>query len=136
MIGSLVVIDSCVLIKQIRKPHPVRGATLDSLQGRICGPIVTELLAGARQPTQVVVADAMMAKHTLLPISLATWRSCGELQARLLSANKRVPDFDALIAVTAVEHGASVWTYDNHFNTIAVYLPGLVLFQEPPGIPP
>ena len=108
-----ILIDSDVLIEVSRgrdaavlkqwKELSVSDAVL------LCSPVtVAEIWHGAR-PKEHAVLDALFASLICVPIDLEIGRRAGEYLSRH-HASHHVELGDALIAATAVVHGAALWT--------------------------
>ncbi len=59
---------------------------------------------------------------TVLPVSPRVAERFGKEAARLERLGQRIPDFDLVIGVTALDHGLTLLAEDTHFDR----LPGLV----------
>lgn len=83
-----------------------------------CGPILSELLQGARgEHDRTAVLDA----HRALEYADATpavWVRAGDLAADLRSSGTTVPLSDLLIAAIAIEQRLEIITADRHFGLI------------------
>jgi predicted nucleic acid-binding protein len=95
-----------------------------------CGPVVAELIVGARPPDRA----ALIASLTGLPwadLDHHAWQSVGLLAAELRDLGQRVPLTDLEIAVAAHTAGATLWTADRHFERVAALLEGFELRLVP-----
>lgn len=100
------------------------GATLDRREVVVCGPVVAELVAGARahdRPTLV----ASLAGLPWAELDRQAWQSVGLLAAELRDRGEALPLTDLEIAVAAHLSGAALWTADRHFERLAPLLNGL-----------
>ena len=108
-----ILIDSDVLIEVSRgrdaavlKQWEELGASDAVL---LCSPVsVAEIWHGAR-PKEHAILDALFASLICVPIDLEIGRRAGEYLSRQ-HASHHVEPGDALIAATAVVHGAALWT--------------------------
>jgi predicted nucleic acid-binding protein len=113
---SGVLLDTCVLIDCLRN----RPAAVDFLR-RIEGPpsvsvvTVAELLAGARNESEELGIDSLLAPILIRSIDLATARLAGRF-SREYRHSHAVEMPDALIAAAAKVHGARLVTRNvRHF---------------------
>jgi predicted nucleic acid-binding protein len=99
---------------------------LDHREVLACGPVVAELVAGARPPDRAT----LIASLTGLPwadLDHQAWQSVGLLAAELRDLGQTLPLTDLEIAVAAHRAGAALWTADRHFERVAVLLEGFEL---------
>jgi predicted nucleic acid-binding protein len=99
---------------------------LDRREVLACGPVVAELVAGARPRVRAQV----IASLTGLPwadLDHNGWQSVGLLAAELRDLGQTLPLTDLEIAVAAHAAGATLWTADRHFERIAALLDGFEL---------
>lgn len=90
---------------------------------------VMEGAYGGRRPSPspVVLLD-FLARFETLPISPPVVDAFGRTRAHLRSQGRLIPDFDLVIAATALTHGLTLVTRNRrHFERVA----GLRLFAEP-----
>jgi predicted nucleic acid-binding protein len=103
---------------------------LDRREVLACGPVVAELVAGARPPDRT----ALIASLTGLPwadLDHNAWQSVGLLAAELRDLGQALPLTDLEIAVAAHTAGATLWTADRHFKRVAALLEGFELRLVP-----
>ena len=80
----------------------------------LCSPVtVAEIWHGAR-PKEHAILDALFASLICVPINLEIGRRAGEYLSRQ-HASRHVELGDALIAATAVVHGAALWTRNRRY---------------------
>ena len=102
------------------------GAALDRDQVLACGPVVAELVAGARPEDRQALLDAMGG----LPwadLGRESWGRVGLLAAELRGRGEALPLTDLEIAVAAHMAGATLWTSDRDFERLVPLLDGLEL---------
>ena len=127
-----VLADTSVWIEYLRRGKGSKSARLDDLlvagEVLVCGPVVTELLAGAKSPDR--------GRLWLLPTGLpwadlgpVQWQSVGETAARLRERGHTVALTDVEIAVAAVDSSARLWTRDSDFKRVRSVLPTLQFFD-------
>jgi predicted nucleic acid-binding protein len=103
---------------------------LDRREVLACGPVVAELVAGARAPDRA----ALVASLSGLPwadLDHNAWQSAGLLAAELRDRGQTLPLTDLEIAVAAHAAGATLWTADRHFERVAALLEGFELKLVP-----
>lgn len=127
-----VLADTSIWIDYFRRGKGSKAARLDELLTAgdvvVCGPVVAELLAGAK------VADRAKLWRLLTGLPWADlgrpqWQNVGETAARLRERGESVPLTDIEIAVAAVDTTAELWTRDADFTRIRLVLTGLQLFE-------
>jgi hypothetical protein len=119
--GSLVLVDTTIWVDALRQGEPDFFEPLkarDSLPATT-GLVVQEVLQGVRTPKQLARASSMLADVTYLRASRETHRRAAALYRNLRRRGITVPTIDIAIAQTALDHGASVWSLDPHFDAIA-----------------
>lgn len=89
-----------------------------------CGPVVAELLAGARGRGREELAEQMRAQPWV-ELSRSDWLTVGHTAARLREKGHTTPLLDVQIAVCAVTADAELWTRYGDFERIAQSLDGL-----------
>lgn len=94
----------------------------------LCGPVVAELLAGAKPPERARLWPLL----TGLPwaeLGPVQWQSVGETAARLRERGETVALTDIEIAVAAVDSSSRLWARDLDFRRVRTVLPALQLFD-------
>jgi predicted nucleic acid-binding protein len=102
------------------------SAMLERREVLACGPVVAELVAGAR-PSDRAPLLASLAGLPCAELDHPAWQSVGLLAAELRDLGQRLPLTDLEIAVAAHSSGAVLWTADHHFDRLAPLLDGLEL---------
>jgi len=94
----------------------------------VCGPVVAELLAGAKASDR----SRLWLLLTGLPwanLGQVQWQSVGETAARLRERGQSVALTDVQIAIAAVDSSSRLWTRDSDFERIRAVLPALEFFN-------
>lgn len=124
-------VDSDYLISALaNRAEPV--ATLARLQPAgvsITWATLAEVYEGAfgfpDPPAMLATFRAFLRPYPVLPADEPTMARFGELRSMLRRRGRMIPDFDIVLAATALEHNLTVVTFDvRHFNRI----PGLNLY--------
>jgi len=102
------------------------SAALERREVLACGPVVAELVAGAR-PRDRATLLASLAGLPWAELDHHAWQNVGLLAAELRDRGQAIPLTDLEIAVAAHSSGAALWTADHHFERLATLLDGLEL---------
>lgn len=97
----------------------------------ICGPVLAELVAGARPPDRATLISTLGA----LPwadLGRQEWHAVGLAAAELRTAGDALPLTDIEIAVAAHTSEAVLWTADRGFERLTQIIDGLQLRLEGP----
>jgi predicted nucleic acid-binding protein len=97
------------------------SGALDRREVLTCGPVVAELIAGARPSDR----QQLLASLGGLPwagLDRRAWQSVGLLAAELRDRGQIVPLTDLEIAVAAHAANATLWTTDHDFERLAPHL--------------
>jgi predicted nucleic acid-binding protein len=89
-----------------------------------CGPVVAELLAGARGHQRNKLAE-QMGTQPWVDLKRSDWLTVGHTAAKLQEQGQTTPLIDVQIAVCAVNAKAELWTLDRDFERIVEALDGL-----------
>lgn len=89
----------------------------------ICGAVHAEVLSGAKDRALYDRLALLFDGLTYFETGDAAWQKVGELRFLLARQGTQAHLVDLLIAVTAMEHGASLLTRDRDFARIAKVLP-------------
>ena len=100
--------------------------TLERREVLACGPVVAELVAGARPGDRSTLLESL-AGLPWAELDHQAWQSVGLLAAELRDRGQVIPLTDLEIAVAAHASGAALWTADHHFERLAPLLDGLEL---------
>jgi predicted nucleic acid-binding protein len=127
-----VLVDTSIWVEYLRRGKGSKAARLDDLlvagEVLVCGPVVAELLAGAKSADRVRLRLLL----TGLPwadLGPVQWQSVGEAAARLRERGETVALTDVEIAVAAIDSSARLWTRDSGFKRVRAVLPALQLFD-------
>ncbi len=129
----MILIDTSVLVMFLRSASPAIREVLASTDCAICGVTRAEILHGARTVQDAKELCAAMNSFIQLPVLQATWDHLGHHLASLRRRGLPMPFQDVLLAAVAIDHGAELWSYDAHFQSIQGVLPELKLFEGPMG---
>lgn len=92
----------------------------------INGIIWGEVIRGRSDPHVRDRYDRAFGLTRMLHLSTSGWQRVGRLAWELDQRGELIPLTDLIIAVTALEHGACVLTFDRHFKKV----PGLVAVSD------
>ena len=79
-----------------------------------CGPIVFELVTGARPAEMPDVREAL-SFSVLLDFPTACWERAGEVEKVLRARGVTVPRDDIFVAAAALHHDVPILAWDSHF---------------------
>lgn len=82
------------------------------------GPVLTELLAGARSELAREMILAGFGAITYVETDARTWRLAGGLRRRLQAANQGIGFADTVVAALAIQHRLALYTLDRDFERI------------------
>lgn len=82
------------------------------------GPVLTELLTGARNDRLRQRAFAVFGAIEYLEADDQTWRLAGDMRRGLVSANLSIGFADSIIAALAIQHGLALYALDRDFERI------------------
>jgi len=88
-----------------------------------CGPVMFEIKRGLRPSERKKILPLLNALMRL-SVDESIWDSAGDLDASLRNKGITIPPMDVLIAQICLRHKVSLFSLDNHFNSV----PGLRLF--------
>lgn len=127
-----VLADTSVWVEYLRRGKGSKSARLDDLlvagEVLVCGPVVAELLAGAKSADR----GRLWLLLTGLPwadLGPVQWQSVGEMAARLRERGETVGLTNIEIAIAALDASARVWTRDSDFKRVKAVLPALQFFD-------
>jgi predicted nucleic acid-binding protein len=128
MAGRLIVFDTSVFIAHLRTgKHKERFRTLTGLV-RNSSVVLAELLRGATKADEINFVVELAKNHPIFTPSENNWLDSGRILSAVNKQKGFSPDklrdlhFDALIALTARSHGATVITSDRtDFELIRAY---------------
>lgn len=118
--------DTCAWIDYFRPggnalgQHLERALSSDTVYA--CGPVLYELVQGARSEKERASLTGALGALPYLEMTEALWIKAGQLSTTLRKRGKTVPLSDILIATLAIEHDLAIMTVDEHFHDIPVVL--------------
>jgi predicted nucleic acid-binding protein len=119
--------DTCAWIDYFRPEETLLGERLEKALVAevvyICGPVLYELVQGAKSDKEQASLTSALGALPYLEITEALWIKAGQLSAVLRKTGKTIPLSDILIATLAIDHSLAVMTVDEHFRLI----PGVVV---------
>ena len=125
----MVIVDSTIWIHYLRTPDtPISQELiklLDNDEVAIIGPILAEILQGARNENGFLQLLNRLSALPYLEISKDTWVRAAQLSWKLKVQGRLTPLIDLLIAAVALEGNHQVFTLDEHFQRV----PGLRLYE-------
>jgi predicted nucleic acid-binding protein len=109
-----------------RAPSPAEAldARIEQEQVVTCGPVVAELLAGARGAQRDELAE-QLSGQPWIDLGRGDWLTVGETAAKLRERGQTTPLIDVQIAVCATLAEAELWTLDGDYTRISQSLEGL-----------
>ena len=124
---TLVLVDSSVWINFLRARNTQAGLMIREMMAEkaICtnGIIVNELLFGARHEKDVHTLKNLLEPLPFLQTTEPVWWRAGEIRLQMKNKGFSASLPDAVIAATALHHGAALFTLDTHFHEIARFVP-------------
>lgn len=125
----MVVADSSAWIDYFRSPESPIGQEVASLitsnEMAVVGPVVAEVLQGARSPAEFDFLRTRLYTLRFLDDDKDTWVMAGQLANELRRQGRTIHLSDLMIAVVAMQHDGPVFTTDAHFGVV----PGLRLHR-------
>jgi predicted nucleic acid-binding protein len=119
--------DTCAWIDYFRPGEAPLGERLETALAAgvvyVCGPVLCELVQGAKSDKEQATLIHVMAALPFLEMTEKLWIQAGKLSAALRREGKTVPFSDILIATLALDHDLVILTADEHFRII----PGVVV---------
>lgn len=124
--------DTSIWVEYLRRGKASKAARLDGLlvagQVIVCGPVVAELLAGAKASDRGRLW-LLLSGLPWADLGPAQWQAVGEAAARLRERGESVALTDVEIAVAAAESASRLWTGDSDFKRVRAVLPSLHFFD-------
>jgi len=121
MLGSLVALDTNIVVSHFRDPEGYANAMLGH-ELHLPVTVIAELRGGAkrsRRPDyQHNLIDQFLDSVDVLYTDLETARVYGDLWAKLTAKGKMIPTNDIWIAASAIQHGLKLITNDAHFDQV------------------
>jgi predicted nucleic acid-binding protein len=129
----MILLDASVIIDFWRKPTPAATEVFRGREVCVCGPILAELMHGARREDELEDIRELVSGLPQLEIPEEIWPELGRNLFALRKAGLTVPFQDALLATVAIFRDLEIWTNDGHFEIMRRVLTGLRLFSLPPS---
>ena len=127
-----VLADTSVWVDYLRRGRRSQAARLDDLlvagEVVVCGPVVAEVLAGAKSPDRSTLW-LLLAGLPWANLGPVQWHSVGDAAGRLRERGETTALTDIEIAVAAVDSSSQLWTRDEDFQRIRGVLPALRFFE-------
>lgn len=127
-----VLADTSIWVDYLRRGRQGKSALLDDLLANsevlLCGPVVAELLVGAKVPDRSQLWH-LFAGLPWAELGRNQWRRVGEIAAGLRERGEVVALTDVEIAVAAADADAELWTRDQDFLRVSGVLHELHLFE-------
>ena len=123
---SDLLVDSSVWVDFFRGGRDVVrrvDAALAKDRVAVCGPVVAEVLSGARTRADFVRVKDAFEGLTLLPDPVDSWPRVAEARFSLARRGTQASLVDVLIALTAADAGHALLTRDADFRRIASVIP-------------
>jgi hypothetical protein len=124
----MILLDANVIIDFWHEPTKPLTDLLRRKDICICGPVLAELMHGARDERELAEVQSLLGGLPQLGVSEAVWGELGRNLHALRKAGLKVPFQDVLLVTVAVMHDAEVWTNDSHFPAMQQVLSKLRLF--------
>lgn len=123
----MIVVDSSILIPQLRKPaEPVRKRlAIEDIA--VCGVTRAEVLHGVQSDAQAEAFLHMLNGFPLLEMTAGDWDAVGLNLATFRRNGLVVPFQDAVVATMAMRADYELWCNDRHFGLMQAFLPALRL---------
>jgi predicted nucleic acid-binding protein len=122
-----VLVDTSVWIRFFRQPDSQEARTLDLLLAAgpvaTCLPIRAEVLSGAPTRREFDRLRDLFGALALLDLPSNAWLMVEEHRFLLARRGFQASLVDVLIALTAAQHQAELWTLDDDFRQIATAIP-------------
>ena len=116
-----VLLDTSVWIDAFRGKTPhivaVTQALLNDDRILICGPVIFEIKRGLRPSDRKKILPLLDALIRL-SVDETVWDAAGDLDASLRKKGITIPPMDVIIAQVCLHHKVSLFTLDQHFNSI------------------
>ena len=121
---SKILIDTCAWIDFLRSKKGILGdyvaSAIERDQALLCGPVVTELLQGAKGRKEKEQLELLISGVETLGAIKNDWVKAGLCLQVLRQKGMILPVTDALIATIASRNSVPVLTVDKHFENLSV----------------
>jgi predicted nucleic acid-binding protein len=121
----MILIDTSAWIEFFRRRGDVAvksrvAGMVETGDAAFCGPVLYELLLGAR-PTEAPLIRQALGFCRLLDFPVAAWELGAALEKSMRQKGIAIPRDDILVAATALHNDVPLYSTDKHFQTIAEY---------------
>lgn len=127
-----IVIDTSIWIEffnHIDTPHnQLTQELIHSNSALLIGPVLFELLQGARNPREIHLLQEALFALSFIEIDRKLWLEAGLLSQKLRKNGITIPMTDCVIAAAAMSHKCLIYTLDQHFD----HFPDLLYKTSPP----
>ena len=127
----MVIVDTSVWVHFFRSRGSPEHREVDRLLTReevvMVGPIMAEILQGARSIEEFDQLRIRLAALPYVEATLETWSRSGALSYQLRQQGNTIGLVDLLISALALEHGHRIYSRDEHFERVPeleLYEPG------------
>ena len=121
----MIIADSSIWIDFQRDPGSEAGRELDRLLDAdevvMVGPVLTEVLQGARSEGELEFFSSHLTALSFLETSQETWVRAGALNYQLKQSGKMLSVGDLVISTLALQHDVPVYSLNGDFDRV----PGL-----------
>ena len=125
---SKILIDTCAWIDFLRSKKGVLGdyvaSAIERDQALLCGPVITELLQGAKGKKEKQQLEFLISGIEILDVSKNDWVKAGLCLQVLRQKGITLPVTDALIATIAFRNSVPVLSVDKHFENLSTLRTG------------
>ena len=115
-----VIVDTSMWIEFFNKKESSHGNTVRRLiendRAVLAGPVLFELLQGARKPNESATLKKALGILPFLEIRKTDWTDAGNLSCALRGKGITIPMTDILIAALAQTNHCRIATMDRHFD--------------------
>lgn len=129
----MVLIDTSVWIEYLKSRHQELfteiGVLLRTQKVVVCGVILAELLSGAKDSSVREKILYLRDACNVTQESLDDWLQAGILCREIKEKGRSVGLVDCFLAVIAMKHGMTLWTYDKDFQHIVELNQRLILHR-------
>ena len=128
----MVIADTSAWIAFQTKPDSKLGREFDALLADdeivMVGPVLAELLQGARSESDFSFFAERLGALAFLEADQETWIKAGELNYQLRARGRIIPMADLIVSALAIQHDIPVYTSARDYQEV----PGLQIY-EPAG---
>lgn len=125
----MVIVDTSVWVEFLRRNGSPEHLGIDRLlqQGQVVmvGPVLTEVLQGARSSAEFERLRYLLVSLRYAQETPETWIRAGDIAYQLRQQGLSLALIDLLIATLALQHDYQLYTLDEHFQRV----PGLKLYK-------